>query len=199
MLPIAVEAAHKAVSCWWNQQSNMKQEELQAQKLQLEIDKLNTDIEKGNAPFYKTSDFWKSIIPTLITTGAVFATLYFTVGRSFIDDEKRKLELQKEQLKLEVLQFEGVKLDIQKQIASSTIDKNSLFSKIKLLQSQKNKLGGNIASLTKDVNDLNADIKSLNWESSALKSENREVRAEYSKDTSFYKTQLDKKYSQEIS
>ena len=133
----------------------MPLEDLQERKLQLEIDKLNSDIGKNNVSWYINSDFWKSVVPPFITTIAVLASLYFTVGKSVMDDEKRKLELQKEQLKLEVMQFEGVKQEIQKDITSFKIDKDALLTRIKILQNQKATLGVSVEGLKKNINSLN--------------------------------------------
>lgn len=172
----------------------MTTEELQTQKLQLEIDKLNNDIQKSNASFLRTSDFWKSIIPTMITTCGLLATLYFTVGKSFMDDEKRKLELQKEELKLDISRFDNVKFAIQKDIASSTVDKNLLLSKIKNLQNQKRLIGGNVNLLRSNVSKLNETINDLNLETYAIKSEYEGVKLDYSKDTAYYRSVIDRKF-----
>jgi regulator of replication initiation timing len=158
----------------------MTTEELQAQKLQLEVDKLSADNERSNKLFLKTADFWKAIIPILITTCGLLVTLYFTVGRSFIDDEKRKLELQKEQLKLEVMRFENDKIDIQKQIKISTIDKNSLNTQIISLSSQRQKLSYNIVALQQKFKSLTR--------------ENKNLRFSYTDDTAFYHRELKKAY-----
>lgn len=158
----------------------MNMEDLQEQKLQLEINKLNADLDKLNNSWYKSADFWKSIVPPFLTTAAVLASLYFTIGRSVLDDEKRKLELQKEQLKLEIMQFEGVKIDIQKQISLSKYDEQTLIDKIAILSNQK-----------KALDRKNYIIKK---QSQYLLDKNKSLVASYSDDTAFYHKELNDTY-----
>lgn len=159
------------------------EDDLQSQKLRLEVEKLNADIDKLSSPWYESTDFWKTVLPPFLTTAAVLISLYFTVGKSFIDDEKRKLELQKEQLKLEVMQFEGVKVDVQKQIAVFDSDKQ-------LLQKQ-------IVTLTDTKSKLNKSVALLKNNDKILLKDNKYLRDTYYDDTVFYKNEIRKNYNLE--
>lgn len=165
-------------------------QDLQEQKLLLEIDKLTTEINKNSVVWYRNSDFWKSVLPPIVTTSAVLASLYFTVGKSVIDDEKRKLELQKEQLKLEVMQFANEKKDIQKDIAASTIDRTKLNNQINDLRLQKTSLGKNLVTLQKQTG-------SLRNENSKLNASIKQERSNFQKDKSLYLRELEQTYKLE--
>ena len=90
----------------------MTKEELENQKLQLEVKKLQ-------AKWYSNIEFWKVLIPTV----AVIASLYFTFGKGLVDAEKSKLEIQKEQLRLDISRFEITKDELSKAIAAKDTTK----------------------------------------------------------------------------
>lgn len=147
-------------------------EELEKRKIQLEISKLKT-------PWYKNLEFWKVFIPTI----AILASLYFTVGQGVIDFEKRKLELQKEQLKLEILQFSITKKEIDESIKSSSKNETELINRISDLNEKKDSLTKIVQSLFKDQ--------------SLLKAQNRSLTDAHAKDKSFYQEELRKQYNNE--
>ena len=152
----------------------MTQEELEKKKLELEIKKLNS-------PWFKNIEFWKVIIPTL----AVLISLYFTFGRGLIDAEKTKLEIQKEQLKLDISRFEIKSADL-----TTTI--NSKDSAKKLLEEQ-------LLEYTLQKRDLINRIASLNNKLGKKGQEIENIDKERSKDKKFYQDELLKEYNQEKS
>lgn len=88
-------------------------QELEKEKLQLEIAKLKTH-------WFKNIELWKVAIPTL----AIIVSLYFTFGKGALDAQKDKLEIQKEQLKLEILTFENQKKELTNSISLSKDELN---------------------------------------------------------------------------
>jgi len=147
---------------------------LEEQKLRLEI----AEIEK---PWYKNLDFWKTVIPTV----AIIASLYFTVGQGVIDFEKRKLELQKEQLKLEVLQFEGTKKDVQKEISALSKEKESVLLRLRQLIVERNRVSQKTLDLTRNLQ--------------LLKEESDKTKLLFAGDKAFYLERLKKEYELEKS
>lgn len=143
---------------------------------QLEKTKLELEIKKLKAPWYSNIEFWKVIIPTI----AILVTLYFTVGQGLLDSEKRKLELQKEQLKLEILQFEGTKSDIQKDILNISTQRKDLENKVSLLTFKKDSLDKVIQSLIKQTK--------------GLLSENKTIKNNSIRDKNFYQAEIKKQY-----
>ncbi len=152
----------------------MTKEELEKKKLELEINKLNS-------PWHKNIEFWKVVIPTF----AILMSLYFTFGRGLIDSEKTKLEIQKEQLKLDISRFEIKSADLTTIITSKDSVKKQLEAQIISYNLQKKNLL-NIITLLKNKFDKKAiEFQNLNNE-------------KYN-DRKFYETELLNAYNKEKS
>lgn len=147
-------------------------------KEKLEAEKLNLEIKKLKQPWYRNIELWKIIIPTV----AIVVSLYFTFGKGLLDSEKQKLEIQKEQLKLEILQFEKKRSDIIDSIALKDVERQQL---INLINNYKN---------TKDS--LTLSIRNLHSQTSVLKKENENIKSVYSKDKEFYKKEIKKRFKE---
>ena len=105
--------------------------------------KLEIEIAKLNLPWYKKFEFWKILIPTI----AVIFSLFFTFGRGIMDSQKERLAIQKEQLKLEILQFE--------------IKKGTVVKDIDILQTELNIKESLLDSLNNSIDSLNNSILSF--------------------------------------
>lgn len=123
-------------------------EDLEKQKLQLEILRLKL-------PWYKSIEFWKIIIPTM----AVILSLYFTFGQGILDTRKEKLELQKEQLKLEIIQFQQTKAELKNSILFSSKELDSIKTVIVNYKEREKQLSNKIkryeANIIEYKNDIN--------------------------------------------
>lgn len=115
----------------------MSKEEFELKKLKLEVKKLEL-------PWYRNIEFWKVLIPTI----AVLLSLYFTFGKGLIDSEKSKLEIQKEQLKLDISRFEERRDKLADTIKLQSSAKETLATEIQKYERQKQEL-------TNRINDLN--------------------------------------------
>ena len=115
----------------------MSKEEFELKKLELEVKKLEL-------PWYRNIEFWKVLIPTI----AVLLSLYFTFGKGLIDSEKSKLEIQKEQLKLDISRFEERRDKLADTIKLQSSAKETLSTEIQKYERQKQEL-------TNRINDLN--------------------------------------------
>lgn len=124
----------------------------------LELEKLKLEIKRLNYPWWKNLEFWKVAFPTV----AVIASLYFTFGKGIIDSEKVKLEIQKEQLKLDITRFEMKKDELSKTIVSKDSIKNNLQKQIHIYESYKKTLLNRIQVLNKGLNLSQKEIKNLN-------------------------------------
>lgn len=133
-------------------------DDLQYKKLQLEIIKLST-------PWYRNIEFWKVVIPTL----AVLLSLYFAFGKGIIDHEKTRLEIQKEQLKLEVLQFQIQKIDIQKGVDSIYREKGRLTEQLSRIQFSKDSILSKYNQVAQHLSSLNKENKYLHLDQQAQK------------------------------
>jgi chromosome segregation ATPase len=142
----------------------------------LEKEKLNLEIELLKKPWFKNIEFWKVIIPTF----AILVSLYFTFGRGILDSEKSKLEAQKEQLKLEIAQFEIKKQGISKEILSKDSVRVKLQSQINDYSSQKLL--------------LLSDLKVLNSKLNQSTNERNYIESERNKDKTFFYLELKKQY-----
>jgi chromosome segregation ATPase len=150
----------------------MTKEELENKKLTLEIKKMIT-------PWYKNIEFWKVVIPTL----AVLFSLYFTFGRGLIDFERSKLEIQKEQLRLDITRFEMKSDALKISIEAKDSLRNVLENQIRLLSIQKNNLNDSTKLFISRLNDLNSKLSQTN--------------RDRAKDVKFYQNQLSKEYELE--
>jgi chromosome segregation ATPase len=150
----------------------MNKEELEKRKLQLEVKKLEV-------PWYNNIEFWKVLIPTI----AVLLSLYFTFGRGLMDSEKSKLEIQKEQLKLDISRFE-MKRD---QLEVTILSKDSL----------KDALEHEIESYNRQKQQLKKKVDSLSTKLQASLLEITNVSNAHNKDRQFYQNELLKEYSKE--
>lgn len=130
-------------------------EELDSNKLELE--KLKLEINKLRLPWYKNLIFWKTAIPTL----AILASLYFTFGRGIVDAQKEKLGIQKEQLKLEILQFEKQKKNVQKDISEAELELESKEFELYKMNSTLDSLSDRIEFYKKEIYSYKNQIERL--------------------------------------
>src|SRR5688572_5240612 len=147
----------------------------------LNKEKISLEIEKLKSPWYKNLELWKTIIPTV----AILLSLYFAFGKGTLDSQKERLELQKEQLKLEILTFENQKNEISKSITTSKEELSETNEKIveQLLVSD---------SLKKIIVRLKNQIESQ-------KKEQTQVTGRLNRDKAFYIKELEKQYRLEKS
>jgi len=145
----------------------------------LELEKLKLEIKRLNHPWWKNLEFWKVAFPTI----AVIASLYFTFGKGIIDFEKVKLEIQKEQLKLDITRFEMKKDELSKIILSKDSIKNNLQKQIQVYESYKKTLLNKIQILNKGLKLSQKEIKNLN--------------AKNLNDQKFYENKLSYEYNNE--
>ncbi|QNS42563.1 hypothetical protein H0S70_06275 [Chryseobacterium manosquense] len=148
-------------------------------KESLEIQKLKLEIKKLNLPFWKNLEFWKVAFPTI----AVIASLYFTFGKGLIDSEKAKLEIQKEQLKLDITRFEMKKDELSKTIVVKDSVKNRLQIQIENYEKYKKSLLDKIEILNNSLGNSRNEINNLN---------NKNLR-----DKKFYENKLFTEYQNE--
>lgn len=148
-------------------------------KESLEIQKLKLEIKKLNLPFWKNLEFWKVAFPTI----ALIASLYFTFGKGLIDSEKAKLEIQKEQLKLDITRFEMKKDELSKTIVVKDSLKNRLQIQIENYEKYKKSLLDKIEILNKSLGNSRNEINNLN---------NKNLR-----DKKFYENKLFTEYQNE--
>ena len=142
-------------------------------------EKLRLEIEKLNQPWYKNFEFWKVVIPTI----AVLASLYFTFGKGIIDSQKEKLEVQKEQLKLEITQFELRRGEIKKDVDS--IEKELIHREYQLKE-----LNENLDSVSSKVSDYQQRLNSS-------KNKIEKISKESQEDKSFYLSRIKKEYQKQ--
>lgn len=130
----------------------MTMEELQREKLKLEIGDLNRQ-------WYKRKDYLQILLPTTI---ALFSLLY-AVFSGFFSTKYDKFELQKEQLKLDILYFEQKKEILSREnLYLSTLSdslKKSLFSEKKKIQDYKSRVIRANSEISEKENELN-ELKS---------------------------------------
>jgi hypothetical protein len=148
---------------------------------ELNKEKISLEIEKLRSPWYKNLELWKIVIPTV----AILLSLYFTFGKGMLDSQKERLELQKEQLKLEILTFENQKNEILKSITNSKDELSETNDKI-----VEHRL---ISDSLKKV------VKTLRNEIELQKREQSQITGRLKRDKAFYIKELEKQYGLEKS
>lgn len=149
-------------------------EELEQKKLELEISALNK-------PWYKNLEFWKVFIPTF----AILTSLYFTFGKGALDNQKDKLEIKREQLRLEILTFELEKTEIVKSI---DVSKKELKS-----------TNDDIVNQILISDSLNRELQKVRNEVAEQTKRFKDQSGQLSRDKDFYKKELSKQFNLEKS
>jgi hypothetical protein len=150
----------------------MTKEELEKNKLELEIRKLRIR-------WYMNLEFWKVSIPTL----AILISLYFTFGKGILDSEKTKLEIQKEQLRLDITRFEMKSTELSATITLKDNVRKKLENQIYSLEKQKSDLMDKVSILSKRLGVSGLELERLN-----IEREN---------DKAYYQSKLLSKYNEE--
>tara|TARA_B100000929_G_C15421651_1_gene391567 strand:- start:19 stop:789 length:771 start_codon:yes stop_codon:yes gene_type:complete len=144
-------------------------------------EKLRLEIEKLNQPWYKNFEFWKVLIPTI----AVLASLYFTFGKGIIDSQKEKLEVQKEQLKLEITQFELRKGEIKRDVDS--IEKELIHKEYQLKE------------MNEDLDSVSSKVTDYQQRLNSSRSRIEKISKESQEDKSYYLSRIKDEYQKQQS
>lgn len=94
-------------------------EELEEQKIKLEIEKLQAEVNNRQYFLPRWLTFVAALLPTLFTVGSLFLTYHiltknnvFTANNTFLAAEKENLNAQKENLKREIFNFQKDSTDL---------------------------------------------------------------------------------------
>lgn len=161
-------------------------EELQREKVELEIKDLKRE-------WYKRKDYLQVLLPTTV---ALLSLIYALVS-GFFNTKYEQLQLQKEQLKLEVLYFEEKREELILSNASLATSKDSLVNSLKNERSEMGSLRSTLAQKQNEIRQREIQLTELKSRKVYYEDEIKELQVAYNKKKKLLEGELEKQYLSE--